>query len=95
MVERQSGNKLKFLQIRSHTILSLPRQSWTSVRFRRSAVPLEEEEFEIVSGLTFDHGEPAFEEFQEGVGGFVGDEVDPGIAGCLVGEGENVFCIAE
>jgi len=58
-------------------------------------VPLEEEEFEIVSGLTFDHGEPAFEEFQEGVGGFVGDEVDPGIAGCLVGEGENVFCIAE
>ena len=58
-----------------------------------SAVSMEKLEF--VAGLSFDHCEPAFEDFEYCIRLFVGDCVHPGVICSEVVEGEDIFCIAK
>jgi len=53
------------------------------------------EEDEFLFRLSFDHSEPAFEKFEDGVRGLVGDEINPGVTGGFISEGEDVFHIAK
>jgi len=52
-------------------------------------------EFEFVSGLTFNHCEPAFKNSEDSIRKFVGNCIDPGVIGGEIEKGENIFCIAE
>jgi hypothetical protein len=53
------------------------------------------EKFQLVSTLSFDHGEPKFEDFEDGVGLLVGDSVHPGVVGGEVVKCEYILRIAE
>jgi hypothetical protein len=52
------------------------------------------EKLELAARLSLNHGEPLFEDLQDGVGKLVGDCIDPGIAGSEIQEGKDVFSVA-
>ena len=52
-------------------------------------------EFEFVSGLTFNHCEPAFKNSKDSIRKFVGDCINPRVIGSQIEKGENILRIAK
>ena len=52
-------------------------------------------EFEFVSGLTFNHCEPAFKNSEDSIRKLVGDCINPRVIGSEIEKGENILCIAK